>query len=134
MAESTRLGAAFDDALARRDALKATETVLEFEGALHAWSADTFESDELDRARAGLRRTLLRLGEASGAGLRDPREVAAPWVEALLTERDAARSSRRFADADRIRANLEAAGVEVRDTPAGTEWDLRPGPGPGPAH
>ena len=127
-----RLGAAFDDALRDGTPGRPLRPSSSSKARLHAWSADTFESDELDRAHAGLRRTLLRLGEASGAGLRDPRQVAAPWVEALLTERDAARSSRRFADADRIRAKLEAAGVEVRDTPAGTEWELRPGPGPGP--
>jgi hypothetical protein len=126
MAETGAISAAFDDALAHRDAPAATEAVLQLEASLHAWSADTFESDDLDRARAGLRRNLLRLGEAAGPGLRDPRDLAQPWVEALLVERDEARRSRRFADADRIRGSLEAAGVEVRDTPAGTEWDLRP--------
>lgn len=128
IAEVSRLSTTFDDALARRDAPGASEAVLELEEALHAWSADTFESDELDRARNALRRAMLRLGEAAGPGLRDPRQVAAPWVEALLTERDEARRSRRFEDADRIRDHLERAGVEVRDMPAGTEWDLRPRP------
>jgi cyanophycinase-like exopeptidase len=123
--ETRRLTAAFDEALAHRDPQAATEAALELEDSLHAWSADTFESDELDRARANLRRTVLRLGEAAGPGLRDPRAVVEPWVTALLIERDEARRSRRFADADRIRDSLEAAGVEVRDTPAGTEWSLR---------
>jgi cyanophycinase-like exopeptidase len=126
MAETSAISATFDDALAHRDARGATEAVLQLEASLHGWSADTFESDDLDRARAGLRRNLLRLGEAAGPGLRDPRDLAQPWVEALLVERDEARRSRRFTDADRIRGSLEAAGVEVRDTPAGTEWDLRP--------
>jgi hypothetical protein len=129
MAETTRLSVAFDESLARRDSHAATEAALELEGALHAWSADTFESDELDRARAAFRRTVLRLGEAAGPGLRDPRQLVAPWVEALLAERDEARSGRRFADADRIRRRLDEAGVEVRDTPGGTEWDLRERPG-----
>jgi len=130
MTQANGISAAFDDALVHRDAQAATQAVLELEAALHGWSADTFESDELDRARASLRRNLLRLGEAAGPGLRDPRKMATPWVEALLVERDEARSSRRFADADRIRQSLAAAGVEVRDTPAGTEWDLRPEPAP----
>jgi cysteinyl-tRNA synthetase len=122
-----RLTAEFDAALARRDAEAATSATLELEGALHAWSADTFQSDEVDRARAALRRMVLRLGELASPGLRDPRAVAAPWVEALLVERVEARHARRFADADRIRDSLAALEVEVRDSPEGTDWDLLPG-------
>ena len=70
---------------------------------------------------------VVRLGELAAPGLRDPRDVLAPWVEPLLAERAEARRSRRFDDGDRIRQRLEALGVEVRDTPAGTEWDLRAG-------
>jgi hypothetical protein len=125
LAEARRLGAAFDGAVAGRDADGATEAVLEMEATLHAWAADTFESDELDRARAALRRMIVRLGELAAPGLRDPRDVLAPWVEALLVERAGARRDGRFADGDRIRQLLEDFGVEVRDTPAGTDWGLR---------
>jgi hypothetical protein len=125
LAEARRLTAAFDSAVAGRDPNGATEAVLELEATLHAWSADTFQSDELDRARAALRRMIVRLGELVGPGLRDPREVLAPWVEALLVERAEARQGGRFADGDRIRKRLEDFGVEVRDTPAGTDWGLR---------
>ena len=114
----------FDAALADRDAEAATTAALELESSLHAWSADTFQSDEVDRARAALRRMVLRLGELAAPGLRDPRDVAAPWVEALLVERVEARRARRFADADRIRDALVALEVEVRDSPDGTEWEL----------
>lgn len=124
-----RLTAEFDAALARRDAEAATAAALELESSLHAWSADTFQSDEVDRARAALRRMVLRLGELASSGLRDPRAVAAPWVEALLVERTEARRARRFADADRVRDVLAALHVEVRDSPAGTDWDLLPGTG-----
>lgn len=126
LAEVARLRARFDRAMAARDAGAATEALLDMEAALHEWSADTFQSDELDRGRAELRRMIVRLGEAAHAGLADPREAAAPWVEALLAERAEARQSGRYADADRIRDNLLTAGIEVRDTPAGTVWDLRP--------
>jgi sorbitol-specific phosphotransferase system component IIA len=125
--EVKRLTARFDAALAQRDAETATAATLELESALHAWSADTYQSDEVDRARAALRRMVLRLGELASPGLRDPREMAAPWVEALLSERVEARQARRFADADRVRDVLSALHVEVRDSPGGTEWDLRPG-------
>jgi hypothetical protein len=127
LAETRRLTAAFDAAVTGRDAELATEAVLEMEATLHAWSADTFQSDELDRARAALRRMVVRLGELAAPGLRDPRDVLAPWVDALLVERAEARQSGRFADGDRIRRRLEDCGVEVRDTPAGTDWGLRAG-------
>ena len=127
LAETRRLTGAFDAAVARRDADGATEAVLEMEATLHAWSADTTQSDELDRARAALRRMVVRLGELAAPGLRDPRDVLAPWVDALLVERAEARHSGRFADSDRIRHRLEECGVEVRDTPAGTDWGIRAG-------
>jgi cysteinyl-tRNA synthetase len=43
-------------------------------------------------------------------------------VQALLGERDAARKGKDFARADAIRGELLALGVEVLDTPTGTDW------------
>ena len=120
-----RLSTAFDAALVERDAEAATAAALELEATLHSWSADTFQSDEVDTARAALRRMVVRLGELAGPGLRDQRDVLAPWVEPLLAERAEARHNNRYEDGDRIRQRLEALGVEVRDTQAGTEWHLR---------
>jgi len=54
----------------------------------------------------------------------DPETAAR--IEVLLAERQAARKAKEFARADAIRDGLAAAGVEVKDTPAGTEWELRP--------
>jgi hypothetical protein len=125
LAETARLNASFDEALARRDSKAATEVALELEQLVHAWSADTMQSDELDRARAGLRRMVLRLGELAAAGLREPRELVAPWVEAIISEREELRRRRDFAAADRARDRLVALGVEVRDTPEGPVWELR---------
>lgn len=123
--EASRLAAAFDAAMSTRDAHAATEAVLAMEELVHGWAADTFESEDLDRARAQLRRMVLRLGETAGPGLADPRDVVAPFVEALLEQRAAARESRRYADADRVREVMGAAGVEVRDTADGPEWYLK---------
>ncbi|HET9059730.1 MAG TPA: hypothetical protein VFN61_07400, partial [Acidimicrobiales bacterium] len=123
--EASKLSATFDAALAARDARGATEAVLAMEELVHGWAADTFESEDMDRARAELRRMVVRLGEAAGPGLADPREAVAPLVEALLTERGEARAGRRYGDADRVRDALVGAGVEVRDTPDGPEWHLR---------
>ncbi|MCC6558226.1 MAG: cysteine--tRNA ligase [Polyangiaceae bacterium] len=43
-------------------------------------------------------------------------------IEAKVAERAAARQAKDFARADAVRKELEAAGVEVADSPAGTTW------------
>jgi len=47
-------------------------------------------------------------------------------VDQLLSEREEARRRGDFATADEIRDMLERLGVEVRDTPEGTVWKVRP--------
>ena len=46
----------------------------------------------------------------------------AAWVEARLQARRDARARRDFAEADRIRKELEGRGYEIKDTPQGTTW------------
>ncbi len=46
-------------------------------------------------------------------------------VEELLDEREAARTDGEYARADAIRDTLEALGIEVMDTPDGTEWQRK---------
>lgn len=123
--EIRRLEAEFDTALAALQVEAAVRAMLELDDTLVAWSGDTTQSDAGTRGRAAMRRMIVRLGELARTGARDPREVVGSFVEALLTERAAARSERRYGDADRIRDALLGAQVEVRDTPEGTVWDLR---------
>lgn len=123
-ADIRRLETAFDAAVAARDADSAVRAMLELDDTVHAWAADTLDSDAADRARGALRRMMARLGDLAKAGARDPRELVGPFVEALLAERAAARAERRWADADRARDALVAAGIEVRDSPDGTIWEL----------
>jgi cyanophycinase-like exopeptidase len=120
-----RCEALFDAALRAGDAAGAVKTVLELDATLQDWSRDTLQSDQLDRGRAGLRAMVVRLGEAAETGLQDPRTLVAPFVEAMLDARRQARDDGRYADADGLRDRLLAAGVEVRDTAGGTEWQLR---------
>lgn len=116
--------AAFSQALDSRDVRAAARTILEFDDELAAWSGDTLQSDQADQGRAVLRSMVVRLGQLAEVGARDPRSVLAPFVEALLDVRTGARKDKRWTDADTVRDRLVALGIEVRDTPSGTEWDL----------
>jgi len=46
------------------------------------------------------------------------------WVEERIAAREQARKSKDFKEADRIRAELKARGVEIEDTPSGTKWRM----------
>lgn len=123
-ADTQRLGAAFDAALAAGDAQGAVSAVLELESAIVGWSTDTLQSDETDRARSLLRSMVVRLGEAAVGGLADPREVLGPVIEVALAARLEVRAAKRYDLSDQIRDGLAAAGVEVRDTPEGQVWEI----------
>lgn len=120
----TRLVDAFERALSARLADDAVRAALELEQALHDWSADTLQSDVRDRARAALRSMISALGEAATTGVRDPREVYAPFVEAMLEVRAVVRAEKRYDLSDIIRDSFTRIGVEVRDTAQGVEWEL----------
>jgi cysteinyl-tRNA synthetase len=47
-------------------------------------------------------------------------------VEALIAGRAAARGAKDFARADELRFELRALGVEIMDTPSGTQWKVLP--------
>jgi hypothetical protein len=114
-------------ALAARDPDGAAEAILAMEASVHAWSLDALQSDAPDRAREALRELVVRLAGMARSGVIDPRVRAAPFVDAMLGLRDQARADRRFTDADALRDALASAGVSVRDTPRGSEWDLDAG-------
>ena len=125
-ATASELEARFAAAIDAGDASGAVAAVLDLDAAILEWSADTLQSDEMDRARRALRSMIVKLGEAATDGLRDEREVLGPVVEAALDARRVAREERAYAVADAVRDGLEAAGVEVRDTADGVEWLVRP--------
>jgi len=57
---------------------------------------------------------------------RQPDPEVGEIVNGLLMERQEARRKRDFARSDRIRDRLRAAGVNVADSPEGSEWSLDP--------
>jgi cyanophycinase-like exopeptidase len=120
---------AFDDAVARRDVPAAVAAILALEETIVAWSRDTGDAGDHGHARSVLRSLVVRLGDLAVEGARDPREAVAPFVDALLDARLRARAAKDWATSDAIRDRLVAAGIEVRDTAEGTEWDRAGGTG-----
>jgi cysteinyl-tRNA synthetase len=92
------------------------------------------------------RRTIVRLGrdlrtvgaalgillDTPGRDLRARRNRLVRWrgvdverVEQLLAERTAARAAKDFARGDAIRSELTGMGIELHDSPQGTDWSVR---------
>jgi hypothetical protein len=122
--EVTAQSDAADSALASRDVDAAVSAVLAIDSQMHDWSADTLDSDEQDRAREILRRYVVRLGDLARDGAGDPRDRIAPVVDGILELRVQMRSAGEYGLADKLRDALVAAGIEVRDTPDGSTWEL----------
>ncbi|HYW91321.1 MAG TPA: cysteine--tRNA ligase [Gammaproteobacteria bacterium] len=81
---------------------------------------------------AGLGRTLVSLAEPLGLLQDDPEtflqggagesRLDSAEIETLVSRRSEARARRDWAEADRIRDQLTAQGIELEDGPAGTSW------------
>jgi cysteinyl-tRNA synthetase len=71
---------------------------------------------------SALATTVRALAAALGLELDDGSGDDDTEITALVTQRDAARRDRDFAEADRIRAELAARGITLEDTPSGTIW------------
>ena len=88
---------------------------------------------ELDRPEgmAGVARAREAFERVAGPALLDVLPTArradpalVTWVEERVAARNQARKSKDFKAADAIRAELQAKGVEIEDTPTGTKWRL----------
>lgn len=112
----------FEAAARQRDGARMVAAILDLESAIEAWASDTDENDNSDRARAVLRGLVVRLGKKADAGLADPADRLRPIVEPLLKLRESLRRDGSYAAADEIRNALRSGGIELRDTPDGTQW------------
>ena len=89
-------------------------------------------ANELNRTRSPATAALLRaLGGTLGILQQVPRAylqgdgaagIDAAAIEAAIAARQAAKAAKNFAEADRIRKDLAAQGIELKDTPQGTTW------------
>jgi cysteinyl-tRNA synthetase len=85
-------------------------------------------ANELNRTRSPQTAALLRaLGGTLGILQQAPLAylqggLDATAIDAAIVARQAAKAARNFAEADRIRRELAAQGVELKDTPQGTTW------------
>ena len=114
----------FRTSLEVADADGALQACLELEDAMHAWSADTLQSDEMAVARRALREMIVDLAGAAREGLADPKDALGPIVTILLELRRRARLEKDFTTSDFIRDGLAGAAIEVKDTPDGQVWSL----------
>jgi len=85
-------------------------------------------ANEVNRTRNADTAALLRhLGGVLGVLQQTPRTylqggLDATAIEAAIAARQAAKAAKNYAEADRIRKDLAAQGVELKDSPQGTTW------------
>jgi cysteinyl-tRNA synthetase len=85
-------------------------------------------ASELNRTRSTQTAALLRsLGGVLGVLQQSPKVylqggLDAGSIETAVAARQAAKAAKNYAEADRIRKELAAQGVELKDTPQGTTW------------
>jgi cysteinyl-tRNA synthetase len=95
-------------------------------GAVNSWmnrvEAPTRADAALMREFDGVLGVLALEGAPAAGGDGDP---DAEKIEALIAARAAARTGKDFAEADRIRDEIAAMGVEITDGPQGTTWSRK---------
>ena len=95
--------------------------------ALHALRNAASTSEQSRKVFAGSLRLLGFLSESSAQWndrKREARGIDTGKIEALVAERTAARARKDFKESDRIRDELAAMGVAIKDSKEGTTWEV----------
>ena len=79
------------------------------------------ETEEIFLELAEILGLKFELNKAPGAD----DKLVSPLISLLLELRDRARDNKNWEEADLIRDRLQEIGVEVTDTPRGTEWEIK---------
>ncbi|CAB4335378.1 MAG: hypothetical protein F2839_02775 [Actinobacteria bacterium] len=102
-----------EDLMEQGDVLSAVDALLEL--------------DDLNRdvqTRATVHALIMRLGQLAASPKVDIATVVGPYIEALLQARSAARTGGRWDEADAIRDRLTSLHVEIKDSSAGSSWEI----------
>ncbi len=97
--------------------------------ALHALRADAAKGGEDASRCLKASANLLGLLDETESDWRRRRQAAADidptQIEALIVVRTEARKAKNFAEADRVRDQLDAMGIALMDGPGGTTWEVK---------
>lgn len=108
---------AMDDDLNTADAISAIFDIV-------AVANKTF-SDNGDNAKTAITQTISlihEIGDVLGLFEKNEKEDIDAEIEALIEKRNEARKNKDFAEADRIRDELKARNIILKDTPMGVKW------------
>jgi len=96
------------------------ELVRALNSAIDAGELKSGDADRINATFEHFDRVLGILALRRAEDARPP--VPVEEIEQLIQQRRAARGARNFAEADRIRKELDARGIVLEDSPAGTRW------------
>ena len=107
---------AMDDDLNTADAISAIFDIVS--------SANKHIKENGNNSVSVIEKTMSQIAELGGVlGLFEKREqVASKEIEELIKKRDEARNAKNYQEADRIRDELRAKNIELKDTPTGVKW------------
>jgi cysteinyl-tRNA synthetase len=95
---------------------------------LHSLRNDAASGDDRDRDEFAASLRLLGFLSESTADWNDRKQQAsgidAKHVDSLISDRTAARARKDFKESDRIRDELVAMGVVIKDSKEGTTWEI----------
>jgi cysteinyl-tRNA synthetase len=123
LAAVERAKAQFEAALS--DDLNTSEALSAVHGLVGEGNALLAAGEVTSQGAVELRRGIEALDSVFGVLLPSDEERLSADEQALFDERQAARLRKEFRRADEVRAQLEARGVVLEDTPKGTRWRRR---------